>query len=124
MTRTQNPLTSAAPAPVPAPAPPGDNTPPPAGQLQWGLKLPGGFVVWPPAAYKDRPVETPADRAALLEALRATAADLGFPQEAFLAHYGWVSRLVYENPHSAPVDDPEALAGAPLPASGETPAAG
>jgi hypothetical protein len=84
-----------------------------AGHVQYGLRQPDGHVVWPPGTYKERPLATGADRAALLEALRVTADDLGFPREVFLAHYGWASRVVHDG-DSVPLEDPQALAGEPL----------
>jgi hypothetical protein len=61
--------------------------------IQWGLKIPNGNVIWDNALYVGNPISTPEQRSVLLEALKKTALELGFPPEQFLAQYGWVRRV-------------------------------
>lgn len=63
-----------------------------ATSLQVGLKLPDGRTIFPPDEYKGYPIARPQERAYLLEVLKKSAGDLSFTTEAFLRHYGWVTR--------------------------------
>lgn len=75
-----------------------DTTPPrpaePLGELvitkQWGLLLPGGDIAW--NSWQGIPFDNPLDRLHMVAKLQATANDVGWHQDEFLARYGWVTR--------------------------------
>lgn len=85
---------------------------------QWGLRSPDGVIHWD-KFNDDVDLKTPESRAVLRLRLRATARDLGFEPEAFVAQYGWVGRVVtqttertFADAGSVPIDTDEV---APLP---------
>lgn len=59
---------------------------------EFGLLLPNEQVLW--NTYSNRSLTTPEDRQMMVQVLRKTAEECGFPEEKFLSNYGWVSRRV------------------------------
>lgn len=86
--------------------------PPPLGELvvtkQWGLVLPGGDVAW--NSWQGVPFDNPMDRLHMIAKLQATANDVGWHQDEFLARYGWatrnqLARVLYEGTGSYDLTD-------------------
>lgn len=67
--------------------------PPLSPEVQWGLRLPDGTVVWEDTLYRGHPLCTAEQRATIVEVLRRTAADLNFDEITFLGNYGWARRV-------------------------------
>lgn len=87
-------------------------------EIQIGLKLPDGRIVWPPDEYKGYPLNTTQQRATVLEVLKKTAGDLSFTEEAFIRHYGWATRKLtttqmVTNIGEMVIDSQEAFADVP-----------
>ena len=59
---------------------------------EYGLLLPNGQVLW--NNYNNRSLETEADRQLMVQVLRKTAEECGFPEEQFTSNYQWVCRRV------------------------------
>ena len=60
--------------------------------VEYGLVLPDGNVSW--SQWLGRPFSTVLDRVSIIELLKRTAAQVGFPEDDFLSRYGWTSREV------------------------------
>lgn len=60
--------------------------------VEYGLLLPNGQVLW--NNYNGRSLETPADRLEMVQVLRKTAQECGFPEDGFVANYQWIHRKV------------------------------
>ena len=57
-----------------------------------GLRLPDNTLVFPPDSWHDRPLDTPIARLSILDALRASARNLGMPETELLGRFSWVRR--------------------------------
>lgn len=57
-----------------------------------GIQLPNGQVLW--GSYHHWPLDTQEQRLAMVQVLKKTAEECGFPQKEFLSHYTWVTRRV------------------------------
>jgi hypothetical protein len=60
---------------------------------EWGLKLPGGDVVW--GSWQGVPFDNPLDRVHMIAKIKQTAQDSGWDPEEFFVNYSWVTRNAY-----------------------------
>lgn len=83
--------------------------------IEFGLLLPDGEISW--GQHAGRPLVTSEDRANLVSVLKATSADVRFPEAEFLSRYRWTSREVvftkaYPVDHDGPylsIEDPSVI---------------
>lgn len=58
-----------------------------------GLRLPDGTEIWPGETWHGRGVETPEDRQVIVEAIRASAPNMGIDEGLLLTNYHWLIRV-------------------------------
>lgn len=60
---------------------------------EYGLALPNGEIVWPPAVFAEGyAIDTAEGRRFLVDALRNSAERMGFSEEDLLSKYSWICR--------------------------------
>lgn len=82
-------------------------------ETEYGIELPNGNVQWGTAL--SRPIGTPEERKAFLEAVKGTAREIGYPEDDFVKGYKWRTRDITVSGTTWHLADPSALPPEPEP---------
>lgn len=61
-------------------------------EVEYGLILPDGSIIWPPQQWHGRTFATPEDRQHLLSSVRLSERNLGFPPGGLVSQFAWATR--------------------------------